>query len=382
MKILAQVIRAERYGRPSQAFRLEEVELPPIQADEVLVKVVAAGVNYNAIFAARGAPFDVIAHHKRNGATADFQICGSDGAGEVVEVGRDVTYPRKGDSVVLHCAVWDQSCVIAGETGDAVLSPTFRIWGYETNWGSFAQFAIVKSYQCLPKPQHLDWAESSVSTLVGATAYRMLHRWRPHNVRCGDMVLVWGGAGGVGSAAIQIAKAAGALPVAIVSSETSARFCADLGAVGVIDRRQAPPLGISDDQNAAEVSHFYRSEINRIAGHRVAPRIVVEHPGCETIPVSVLLCSPGGLIVTCGATTGYLARIDLRHIWMRQKRIQGSHYADLVDINAFHDLVLRGQFQPHVGRTYPFSELAAAHEVLCSGEAEAGKVAVIVDPRD
>ena len=93
-----------------------------------------------------------------------------------------------------------------------MFAPTQQIWGYETNWGSFAQFTKVQAHQCLPKPPHLTWEEAAAYMLVGATAYRMLHGWPPNVVAPGEPVLIWGGAGGLGSMAIQIARAAGARP--------------------------------------------------------------------------------------------------------------------------------------------------------------------------
>ena len=107
---------------------------------------------------------------------------------------------------------------------------SFRIWGYETNWGSFAQFTKVQAHQCLPKPKHLTWEAAAAYMLVGATAYRMLHAWPPHNVQPNDVVLIWGGAGGLGSQAIQIVKAAGGIPIAVISDESKMEFFMSPGA--------------------------------------------------------------------------------------------------------------------------------------------------------
>src|SRR5581483_10535928 len=104
--------------------------------------------------------------------------------------------------------------------------------------GSFAQFTKAQDHMCLPKPPALSWEEAAAYMLVGATAYRMLHGWSPNTVKEGDAVLIWGGAGGLGSMAIQIARAAGAKPVAVVSGEDKNEYCKQLGAVGVIDRRK------------------------------------------------------------------------------------------------------------------------------------------------
>src|SRR5947208_10987435 len=109
-----------------------------------------------------------------------------------------------------------------------MFDPSFKIWGYESNWGSFAQFTKVQAHQWLPKAPHLAWEEAAAPTLVGATAYRMLLGWPPHTLREGDAVLVWGGAGGLGSMAIQMIREGGGKAVAVVSSEEKAEYCLKL----------------------------------------------------------------------------------------------------------------------------------------------------------
>ena len=133
----------------------------------------------------------------------------------------------------------DDPWVVAGK--DPMLAPSQKIWGYESNWGSFAQYTKVQDHQCVPKPARLTWEEAAAYMLVGATAYRMLYGWSPNALREGDPVLIWGGAGGLGSMAIQIARAAGARPVAVVggkpgSPELQAKidYCKKRGATVVI----------------------------------------------------------------------------------------------------------------------------------------------------
>ena len=146
-KMHAQVIRQDRYGEPRGAFKAEVIETPAIGPDDALVYVMAAGVNYNNVWAARGAPVDVIKARQRGGETEDFHIGGSDASGIVYAIGDNVTNISVGDEVVIHCGSWDVHApeVLAGE--DPMFSPTFKIWGYETNWGSFAQFTKVQAHQ-------------------------------------------------------------------------------------------------------------------------------------------------------------------------------------------------------------------------------------------
>src|SRR6185295_15563845 len=140
----AQLIRAERFGEPKDAFQLEQVKLPPLGPRDVLVYVMAAGVNYNNVWAALGIPVNVIKARQKAGELEDFHIGGSDASGVVWQVGKDVKNVKVGDEVVVHCGHWapDDPLVVAGK--DPMLAASTRIWGYETNFGSFAQFTRVQ----------------------------------------------------------------------------------------------------------------------------------------------------------------------------------------------------------------------------------------------
>ncbi len=194
-KMYAWAIRRERHGDPVQSFQQEVVDTWEIDSHEVLVLVMAAGVNYNGVWAGRGVPisppFDV---HGQ-----DYHIAGSDASGIVWAVGGDKVKTWKvGDEVVIHCNQDDgddEEC----NGGDPMLSPpTQRIWGgYETGDGSFSQFTRVQAQQLMRRPpKHLTWEESACYTLTLATAYRMLFGHHPHELKPGQNVLVWGGASG------------------------------------------------------------------------------------------------------------------------------------------------------------------------------------------
>ena len=232
----AQLVRPERYGEPEDAIRDEVIDVPSIGPDEALVMVMAAGVNFNNVWAARGVPVDVTKTQARWGEPTDFHIVGSDAAGVVYAVGERVTNVRVGDRVVVHAGQWDLEDPWVTEGKDPGLAPSFRVWGYDTCWGSFAQFTKVQAHQCLPKAEPLTWEEAAAPTLTGATAYRMLHGWPPNTVKQGDVVLVWGASGGLGSLAVQLVTLAGARAVAVVSSAEKGAFAVEQGAVGFIDR--------------------------------------------------------------------------------------------------------------------------------------------------
>ena len=325
----------------------------------------AAGINYNNVWAALGSPVNVIAaRQKANYDPSDFHIGGSDASGIVYAVGSDVKNIKVGDQVVIHCGVWDRDCPAVKAGDDPMFDPSFKIWGYETNWGSFAQFTKVQAHQCMPKAKHLTWEEAAAPTLVGATAYRMLMAWPPHTVRKNDVVLIWGASGGLGCMAIQIVKAQGGIPVAVVGDDRKIEFCMKLGAKGCINRKQFTHWGMMPHWKDTEAYNKWAAgcrafgkAIWDVLGERRSPRIVFEHPGEDTVPTSIFVCDNGGMVVICAGTTGYNAVVDLRYLWMRQKRFQGSHFANDEQAYAFNQLVLDGKIDPCLAQTYTFDEI-------------------------
>lgn len=387
-KMHAQLIRPERFGEPTEAFQPEVVDIPELGPRDVLVYVMAAGVNYNNVWAALGIPVNVIAARNKAGEPEEFHIGGSDASGIVYKVGSEVKSVKVGDEVVVHCGMWSYKEEEANPKLDPMYLPSFRIWGYESNWGSFAQFTKVQDHQCLPKPKQLSWEEAACYMLVGATAYRMLHRWGEHEIREGDVALIWGGAGGLGSMAIQIAKAAGAKPIAVVSSDDKVEYCKKLGAVGVINRKNFDHWGMLPhwkDEAAygqwLKGARAFGKAIWEVLGERKSPRIVFEHPGEATVPTSIFVCDTGGMVVICAGTTGYNATIDLRYHWMRQKRFQGSHFANDHEAKGLNDLVVVGKVDPCLSKVWQFSETGACHQMMRENKHPHGNMAILVNAK-
>src|SRR6478609_9231343 len=226
----AVVIRKEREGDPQRSMQVEEVPLPPCGDAEVLVLVMAAGVNFNGVWAAQGKPVSVFKMHKE-----PMHIAGSDASGIVWKVGKDVKRWKVGDEVVIHC---NQSCGQCPECNglDPMACSEQKIWGYETSWGSFAQFTRVQAQQLVHKPKQLSWEEAASYGLTFFTAYRMLVGQA--QVKPGDNVLVWGAAGGLGIFAIQLCKVLGVNPIAVVSSADKVEMARSLGAEMFINRKE------------------------------------------------------------------------------------------------------------------------------------------------
>jgi crotonyl-CoA carboxylase/reductase len=369
----AWVIREERQGEPIEAFQLEEIEVPEPGAFEVTVRVMAAGVNFNNVWAALGQPVSVFRSHPE-----EHHIGGSDASGVVWKVGEGVTRWQPGDEVVIHCNQASYEDVEVHGL-DPLAAPSQRIWGYETTWGSFAQFCKVQAQQLLPKPPHLSWEEAASYGLTYFTAYRML--MDRAELQAGHRVLIWGAAGGLGVFATQICAMAGAESVGVVSSAEKGDLVRQLGARDVIDRNEFDGMmRVGDEDPDAEKARFKESRrfckavTEKLGGQ---PDIVFEHVGRATFPTSVLAVKPFGAVVICGATSGYQLDFDVRYLWMRQKRIVGSHFANAWECHRANQLIEQGKIRPVLWRTLGFDGVAEAHQLMYKNQ-HLGKIAILV----
>ena len=375
----AWTIREDRHGEPDTAMQVEVVPTWPLDSHDVLVLVMAAGVNYNGVWAALGTPISPIRDVHKN----PYHIAGSDAAGIVYAVGSKVKRWKVGDEVVIHCNQDDgddEEC----NGGDPMFSPSQRIWGYETPDGSFAQFARVQDRQLMPRPQHLTWEESACYMLTLATAYRMLFGHRPHTLKPAQNVLVWGASGGLGSFAVQLCATAGAKAIGIVSEDDKIDFVRQLGAVGVINRKKFNCWGQLPKVNTPEYAAWLKEmrgfgkAIWDITGKGVNPDIVFEHPGESTFPVSVQVVKRGGMVVICAGTSGYNLTMDARYLWMHQKRVQGSHFANLMQASQANKLVIDRRIDPCMSEVFPWAQIPKAHMRMLKNQHKPGNMAVLV----
>jgi len=171
-----------------------------------------------------------------------------------------------------------------------------------------------------------------------------------------------------------------------VSSEDKRELCMKLGAVGVINRNQFNHWGaLTSDINKPEVfaqwtkaAREFGKTIWDIVGKGNNPQIVFEHPGESTIPTSMFVCETGGMVVICAGTTGFNATVDLRYLWMRQKRLQGSHFANDENCKGFNDLVINKQIDPVLSRTFKFEETGICHQLMKENKHPHGNMAILV----
>jgi crotonyl-CoA reductase len=367
---------------PRKSLHVDDVPTPELGPGEALIAVMASAVNYNTVWTSIFEPMSTFGFLERYGRTSPlakrhdlpYHIVGSDAAGVVLRTGPGVHAWKPGDNVVAHCL----SVELEAHQGhdDTMLDPEQRIWGFETNFGGLAQLALVKANQLMPKPEHLTWEEAASPGLVNSTAYRQLVSHHGAQMKQGDVVLIWGASGGLGSYATQFALNGGGIPVCVVSSEQKAEICRSMGAEFVIDRAaEGYKFWKDDDNQDPKEWQRFGKKIRELTGGE-DPDIVFEHPGRETFGASVYVAKRGGTIVTCASTSGFVHQYDNRYLWMNLKRIVGSHFANYREAWEANRLIAKGAIHPTLSKTYALDDVGqAAHDV--HRNAHQGKVGVL-----
>jgi len=334
----------EQHGDP-EVLKLTEVAAPTIKANEVLVEVRACALNHLDVWVRAGLPgIKIPLPH----------IPGNDVAGVVREVGELVTWARSGDEVMIQPGVSCGHCAecLAGRDN---MCDEYDIIGYRRD-GGYAELLAVPGVNLIPKPQNLSWAEAAALPLVTLTAWHMLVTRA--QVRPGEVVLVHAAGSGVGSLGIQIARLFGARVIATASSDEKLAKARELGADETIDYTR-------DD---------WPKEVKRVTNGGVD--VVFEHTGAKTWPGSILSLKKGGRLVTCGATSGFDASTDLRHVFYRHLTILGSMMGSKADLLAAMKFIESGQLRAVVDRTLPLAEARQAHELM-EDRAQFGKLVLI-----
>lgn len=363
-----------------RSLRVGPVPMPELAPDEVLIAVMASSVNYNTVWSAMFEPLPTFAFLRRFGKLGGFaqrhdldhHVVGSDGAGVVVRVGAGVRHWRIGDHVVASPAYLDDQ--EPATQADGMLGAEQRAWGYETNFGGLAHYAVVRATQLLPKPPHLTWEEAASITLCAGTAYRMVVSDRGARIKQGDVVLVWGATGGVGSFAVQLVLAGGGIPIGVVGSEAKAELLRGMGCEVVINRAE---IGLGADPTAdggIEAGKRLGRIIRREVGED--PHVVVDHVGKATFGTSVFVVRRGGVVVTCGSSTGYQHQYDNRYLWMNLKRVVGSHIANLQEQSECNRLFNLGKIVPVLSSVFDLADIGEATRLVQRNE-HIGKVGVL-----
>jgi crotonyl-CoA reductase len=343
-----------------RSLHVGQVPMPELAPDEVLVAVMASAVNYNTVWSAMFQPiptFRFLEQLARRGgwdARHDLpqHVLGSDASGILVRIGSAVRGWSIGDRVVVHTAWQGDEEPIS--QSDGLLSENRLAWGFETNFGGLAHFAVVKVHQLLRKAPQLTWEEAAVNGLCLATAYRMLVSQNGARMKQGDLVLVWGATGGLGAYAIQLIRGGGGIAIGVVGSERKAQALERLGCDLILRRDELELDGLSEVEMGKRVGRAIRKRFGE------DPHIVFDYVGRETFGSSVYLARRGGTVVTCGSSTGYQHHYDNRRLWMGVKRIIGSHGANWHEAWEANRLLKLGRILPPLSQVYPLDRAADA----------------------
>ena len=338
-----QAIRIHEHGSRDK-LAIDSLPVPEIQPDEVLIKVKTAALNHLDIWVREGIP----------GVPLPLTM-GSDAAGVIEEMGaiaaREFAF-KEGDDVlgipIRSCG----RCDLCNQGKDN-LCRDFHIPG-ESIQGVQAEYIAVPASYILPKPENLTWAEAAALPLAAMTAYHMLVP--KVQLKPGEWILIYGASSGIGSMAIQIAKALGAKVITTAGSEEKIQAAEQLGADYIINYKKQP-VG---------------KTVREITDRRGVD-VVFEHTGEKTWNESLRALSKGGRLVTCGATTGPIVKIDLRAVFIKHQQIIGSTMGTRQDMVNILELVKTGKLKPVVDTIFPFKEIKNAHQHLEDGH-QFGKI--------
>src|SRR5277367_6827882 len=335
------------HGGP-EVLQYKDVPEPQIGPYEVLVRVRACALNHLDIWLRMGLPgLHVPLPH----------IPGSDIAGEVAKIGDKVTNVKVGQRVLLQPGISCGQCASC-LCGQDSMCRAYTLFGRGVD-GGCAEFVKSPAVNCVPMPENFSFEEAAAFPLVSLTAWHMLITRA--QLKPAETVLILAAGSGVGSAAIQIAKATGARVIATAGSEFKLQKAKELGA---------------DEVLLHTMKHFSR-EVKRLTERRGVD-VVVEHVGEATWKESLASLAVGGRLVTCGATTGYEGAIDLRYLFSRHISILGSYMGSKAELYSVLDLVKRGLVKPVIDAVVPLEKAREAHERLESRE-QFGKIVLRVE---
>jgi len=313
--------------------RYEDVPVPQIGQNEVLVSVRACAVNR----------LDIRARQDRPEVEPMPHILGSDVAGDVAEVGANVLNVSVGDKVVIS------PCMNCGQCEDCIdgyesLCDFQKILGFQTN-GGYAEFVKAPGQNMLKVSGGVVYEELAAVPIAFLTAWHML--MTRANLKAGEDVLILSAGSGVGSAALQIAKLAGARVFATASTDAKLQKAKELGADFAINYREVD----------------FGEAVKEFTNGRGVD-VVYEHIGAATFEQSIKSLAKNGRLVTCGVTSGNLATINIRYIYQKQLTILGSALGNKSELLKVLNLVGQGRLKPVISKVLPLHDAAKAHQLM------------------
>ena len=327
--------------------KVKDVDDPKPKSNEIVLKLKAAALNYNDLWGMRGVPIPVPLPH----------ISGSDAAGEVVAVGEDVKNYKVGDRVVSHSNLACRTCELCTSGREFDCSQR-QVWGFQTGplWGAYAELVHLPETNVSKIPDGVSFEDAAAASMTILTSWHMLVGRA--KITPGQTVLIMGGGSGVGSFGIQIAKLYNCTVIA-TASPNKLQKCLDLGADYAVDHRK-------DDWNK-EVYKLSK-EIAKKEGKRPGIDVTFDHIGQTHFNKQLTLLNYGGTLVSCGATTGYDAQIDLRHIFFKGINVLGSTQGTKAEMEAGLYWMGKGKIKAEVDSIHTFEQAAEAHTKMLKGD--------------
>jgi NADPH:quinone reductase-like Zn-dependent oxidoreductase len=330
---------------PTKVVNIEDIDMPKLKSNEVMIKTEAAAYNYNDLWAIWGEPIKVPTPH----------ISGSDVAGTVVEVGEDVTKFKVGERVVSHSNLSCRICeaCTSGREYDCI---DRLVWGFQTGplWGGFGQYTHLPEVNVSKIPDNVSFDDAAAVSMVGMTSWHMLVGRA--NIKPGQTVLIMGGTSGVGMVGIQIAKLYNCTVIATAGNKEKMDKCSEIGADFVVNHREGDWY--------KKVREFTKKQ---------GVDVVFEHIGKATFPQEVGLLKNGGTLVATGATTGYDSSIDLRYLFFKGTNLLGSTQGTKAELEQVIHWTSKGKIKPVVHTVLPFSDMVKGHVMMAKAE-QIGKI--------
>jgi len=338
-------VRIHQHGS-KDVLQIDDLAIPKISKSQCLVNVKAAALNHLDIWVRKGFP----------GIPLPL-IMGSDGAGIIVEIGDEVENFSIGDRVLVQPLTYCDKCKWCNRNMENYCD-NWGILGENQN-GLQCEYIAIDTKYLRKIPEKMTFEQSAAFPLVAETTYTMLVDRA--NIQNSETVFIWGASSGVGSMAIQIAKAYNCKVITTVGDSQNKNFAEQLGADFVLNYKTINiSKAINDITNSNGVD------------------VVVEHVGAETWKTSMRILGKGGRVVTCGATTGSGVRFDLRHLFYKQQSILGSTMGNAQSLDKALDLFKKGKIKPVVDKQLNMSEIQAAHEYLENGH-QIGKIIINIE---
>ncbi len=333
--------------------KIKDIDEPKPKPDEVVFKVKAAALNYNDIWGMRGQPVAVPLPH----------VSGSDAAGEVIAIGEDVTNFKVGDRVVSHS---NMSCRVCSACTDGREFDCIKrtIWGFQTGptWGAYSEITHLPEVNVSKIPNNVSFDEAAAASMTLLTSWHMLVGRA--KIRPGQTVLIMGGGSGVGSFGIQIAKLYNCTVISTASPDKLDKL-KEIGADYAVDHRK---------EDWGKEVYKITKDISAKTG--VSPGIDVsfDHIGQTHWNQQLTLLKYGGTLVSCGATTGYDAKTDLRHIFFKGTNILGSTQGTKAELDQGLYWMGKGKIKAIIDSVYSFENAAEAHTKMLTGKGLFGKI--------